>query len=112
MLIARCNNRFNTLIEKIPGKKIKYLSMWRGYVDTHNDACNHNLANALGNDYVYLHTSGHCDMDSLQNVISLLSPKAIIPIHTDNPDKFEQCFSKQLPVIRLHDGEVYELTQN
>ena len=113
VLIARCNNRFNTLIEKIPGKKTKYLSMWKGYVDTQNDAAyNHKLAKALGNDYVYLHTSGHCDMDSLQNVISLFSPKTIIPIHTDNPDKFEQRFSKQLPVIRLHDGEIYELTHN
>ena len=109
VLIARCNNRFNALIDKIPGKKSKYLSMWKGYIDTQNEAYNPDLAKALGNDYVYLHTSGHCDMESLHNVISLLSPKAIIPIHTDNPDEFEQRFSKQLPVIRLHDGEFYEL---
>lgn len=50
-------------------------------------------------------TSGHCDMDSLSSVISLLNPKAIIPIHTDNPDEFVQHFKNDLSVIRLHDGE-------
>ncbi|MBO4483434.1 MAG: hypothetical protein J5735_06400 [Prevotella sp.] len=109
VLIARCNNKFNTLIDKIPGKKTKYLSLWKGYVDAKNIAFNPDLAKAMGDDYVYLHTSGHCDMESLQNVISLLSPKAIIPIHTDNPEEFVQRFSKELPVVRLHDGEIYEL---
>lgn len=109
VLLARPNNRFKTLIEKIPGKKTKYLSMWKGYVDANNEAYNPDLAKAMGDDYMYLHTSGHCDMESLSCVISLLKPKAIIPIHTDNPDEFELRFKSELPVIRLHDGEECEL---
>lgn len=109
VLLARPNNRFNTLIEKIPGNKTKYLSMWKGYVDSNNEAYNLDLAEALGSNFVYLHTSGHCDMDSLSNVISLLKPKAIIPIHTDNPDEFVRRFKDKLPVIRLYNGDVYEL---
>lgn len=109
VLLARPNKRFNTLIEKIPGKKTKYLSMWDGYVDPKKDAYNPNLAKVLGSDYKYIHTSGHCDMDSLSNVVSLLKPRAIIPIHTDNPDEFEKRFKSELPVIRLHDKEEYNL---
>lgn len=97
------------MIEKIPGNKTKYLSMWKGYVDSNNEAYNLDLAEALGSNFVYLHTSGHCDMDSLSNVISLLKPKAIIPIHTDNPDEFVRRFKDKLPVIRLYNGDVYEL---
>ena len=110
VLLARPNDRFNKLIEKIPGKKTKYLSMWDGYVDPNKEEVyKRDLAEALGSNYKYIHTSGHCDMDSLSNVISLLKPKAIIPIHTDNPDEFVQRFNEQLPVIRLHDGEAYGL---
>lgn len=109
VLLARPNNKFSMLIEKIPGKKTKYLSMWKGYVDPKNEAYNPDLAKNLGSDFVYLHTSGHCDMDSLSSVISLLKPKAIIPIHTDDPDEFVKRFSNELPVIRLYDGDAYEL---
>lgn len=111
VLLARPNDRFNKLIEKIPGNKSKYLSMWRGYIKPENEAYNRDLAMALESGYEYLHTSGHCDMDSLSDVISLLQPKAIIPIHTDNPEEFEQRFKEEVPVIRLHDGDVY-LTQS
>ena len=109
VLLARPNSRFSTLIEKIPGDKTKYLSMWKGYVDAKNEAYNLVLAEALGNSYEYLHTSGHCDMNSLSNVISFLKPKAIIPIHTDNPNEFVRRFKEELPVIRLLDGEECDL---
>lgn len=36
VLIARANYRFDRLIEQLPGKKIKYLSMWNGYLDEKN----------------------------------------------------------------------------
>ena len=109
VLLARPNDRFNTLIEKIPGKKTKYLSMWKGYVDPNNEACNKVLAKALESGYEYLHTSGHCDMESLSDVISMLKPKTIIPIHTDNPDEFVRRFKEELPVIRLYDDEKCDL---
>lgn len=110
VLLARPNDRFNKLIEKIPGNKTKYLSMWDGYINPDKkEVYNRALTKALGNDFVYLHTSGHCDMNSLSDVISLLKPKAIIPIHTDNPEEFEQRFKEEVLVIRLHDGDICEL---
>ncbi|MGN0212453.1 MAG: hypothetical protein ACI4AN_05855, partial [Muribaculaceae bacterium] len=65
-------------------------------------------AKSVGNDYEYLHTSGHCDMKNMRELFRLLQPKAVIPIHTDDPDKFAKQFCDEWPVIRLFDGQSIE----
>ena len=106
VLVARANQRFDNLIERLPGEsKVKYLSMWKRYVDPACPAYNPNLANSLGENFKHIHTSGHCDMGSLRNLFDMLRPKAIIPIHTDNPKAFVDLFSYERPVILLADGE-------
>lgn len=113
VLIARTNARFDKLIEQMPttnGKK--YLSMWNGYVNPSMSAYNPALAKSLGSDFVPLHTSGHCDMKSLEELIALLAPKTIIPIHTDNPQAFATLFHDKWPVRLLIDGETFSLSNN
>ena len=105
VLIARANKHFDNFVERLPGDKQKYLSMWKGYVDNSNDAYNENLAAALGKDFELLHTSGHCDMKSMRELFRMLQPKAIIPIHTDNPTKFAELFCNEWQVHILNDGE-------
>lgn len=48
-----------------------------------------------------------CDMNSLDELFSSLRPKAIIPIHTDNPRAFADLFYDKWPVILLNDGETF-----
>lgn len=105
VLIARVNPRFNNFIEKLPGEKTKYLSMWKGYVDPNNEAYNSNLAEVLGDKYKPMHTSGHCDMNSMREFLRLLNPMAIIPIHTDSPTDFARLFCDEWPIILLDDGD-------
>jgi len=105
VLIAQANERFDHLIERLPGDTQKYLSMWRGYLKEGTDAYNPRLAQSLGNDYQYLHTSGHCDMKSMRELFRHLQPKAIIPIHTDSPDEFAKLFCDEWPIITLNDGQ-------
>ena len=105
VIIARSSNRFDNLLEHIPGEKQKVLSMWNGYVKEGTDAYNENLANSLDGEYDYMHTSGHIDMKDLREFFHQLQPKAIIPIHTDNPDEFAKLFCDEWPVIRLYDGQ-------
>ena len=107
VLIARSNPRFDNFIERIPGEKQKYLSMWNGYVKESSEAYNPKLANSLGGNFLYMHTSGHCDMKSLRTMFELLSPRAILPIHTDNPDGFAELFSDRWHIIRLQDGDSF-----
>ena len=105
VLIARATPRFDHLIERIPGEKQKYLSMWDGYVKEGTETYNKNLADSLGKDFKYKHTSGHSDMNSMREVFRQLRPKAIIPIHTDAPEKFAEQFSDEWPVKLLNDGD-------
>jgi ribonuclease J len=107
VFIARTTPRFNHLVAKLPADdKQVYLSMWNGYLKE-GPAFNSALAEAVGKDYLYMHTSGHCDMDSIHKLIALVKPKAIIPIHTDRPNDFAELFCNEIPVIRLNDGETF-----
>ena len=105
VLIARANERFDKLIERLPEEKHKYLSMWKGYVEEGGEAYNPSLAKSLGKDFEYLHTSGHCDMKSLHEFFHMLCPLSIIPIHTGNPQAFADLFCDEFPVTVLNDGE-------
>ena len=112
VLIARPNQRFDKLIEQIPGEKKKVLSMWNGYVKEGSDTYNENLAKSLNEDFDYMHTSGHIDMADLREFFRLLHPKGIIPIHTDNPEEFAKVFSNEWPILVLNDGDSISLTHN
>lgn len=107
VLIARPSPRFDNLIEQIPGEKKKILSMWKGYVKEGTDAFNENLAKSLDKNFDYLHTSGHIDMANLRMLFSILKPKGIIPIHTEEPEAFAKEFGNEWPVILLNDGDSF-----
>lgn len=108
VLVARQGERFDNLLNQLPDEgRVKYLSMWNGYLDESKAAYNPALAKYVGDEYRYLHTSGHCDMKSLDELITELDPKAIIPIHTDNPRAFADLFCDKWPVILLNDGEYF-----
>ena len=108
VLLARRGERFDNLLNQLPGEgRVKYLSMWNGYLDELKAAYNPALAKSVGDEYRYMHTSGHCDMKSLDELISELEPKAIIPIHTDSPRAFADLFCDKWPVILLGDGESF-----
>lgn len=108
VLVARQGERFDKLLNQLPDEgRVKYLSMWNGYLDVSKAAYNPALAKSVGDDYRYMHTSGHCDMKSLDELITELDPKAIIPIHTDNPQALANLFCDKWPVILLNDGEYF-----
>jgi ribonuclease J len=51
-------------------------------------------------------------MKGMRQFFKLLNPKAIIPIHTENPDKFVELFGVEWNVLRVHDGELIILKSN
>ena len=106
VIIARSTPRFDNLLSRLPATNRKvYLSQWNGYLNPENKAFNFALAKSVGPKYEYFHTSGHCNMQSLETLINQLCPKAIIPIHTDNPQAFANLFCDKWTVILLKDGE-------
>jgi len=109
VIIARPNERFDNLMTKIPGEKVKILSMWNGYLKEGTDAYNENLAKSLEDGYDYMHTSGHIDMKDMHEFLTLLKPKGVIPIHTDNPEQFAKEFGNEWQVHLLNDGNSISL---
>lgn len=110
VLIARPTPQFEELIESFPAKKSKkYLSMWEGYVKPDSPAFNEALAKALGGNYEYVHTSGHADTNTLKTLFSQVWYDVIIPMHTENPEKFMEVFSDcDYNTRLLKDGEIFD----
>lgn len=110
VLFARTTPQFEAFIESFPAQKsMKYLSMWKGYVNPDFPAYNESLAKVLGEEYEYVHTSGHADTETLKTLFSHVRYDVIIPMHTDNPKKFMEVFGESEYSIRLlKDGEILE----
>lgn len=111
VLIARSTPQFLSLIDTFSKDKTqKYLSMWNGYLDPESPAYNENLAKAIGPDYVYIHTSGHADAETLKELLWRVDADMIIPMHTSNPKRFLELFPENDWQIRLiKDGETINL---
>ena len=81
-------------------------SFWQGYLDRPDwTELKRHLAEVNG-DFVPAHTSGHIFMDDLINFVQSINPKQVIPIHTFEPEAYEQHFDD---VRRLNDGEPIEV---
>lgn len=87
-------------------------SQWLGYLEEKfNDKKNVELFKTLQQKYnwVYAHTSGHADLDSLKIFSSSLRPKKLIPIHSEYKKEFTQHFDN---VVILEDNEEYDVKQS
>jgi ribonuclease J len=53
----------------------------------------------------HIHTSGHASPVDLKRFAEALAPKALVPIHSFAPEKYEWLFSN---VVYRDDGEWWE----
>lgn len=111
VLLSRSTPQFTSLIETFSKDKTKkYLSMWKGYLNSDSPAYNEELAKAVGDEYEYIHTSGHADSLSLEQIFMHVDADMIIPMHTTNPVKFLERFPLNSWQIRLmKDGETIDI---
>ena len=85
--LVRGTEKFISQIKEFHKDDVRIIySMWTGYIEE-------NLAlKALLETYpTYIcHSSGHVTKDDLIKFIELVNPDAIIPVHTDNPERLEE----------------------
>lgn len=65
-------------------------SFWNGYRETESMKLFLSECEKLGLKIVTLHTSGHADENALKRLIETVKPKALLPIHTENAERFSQ----------------------
>jgi ribonuclease J len=63
-------------------------SMWEGYkgMNSYTDVRTWIVENDI--DEKVLHTSGHADIFTMKELLDLLKPRKVIPIHTEYPDEY------------------------
>ena len=65
-------------------------SFWSGYRETESMKNFLSECEKLGLRIVTLHTSGHADECTIQKLIETVNPKILIPIHTENAQRFRE----------------------
>lgn len=83
-------------------------SQWGGYLKDKNGA-GAKLRAALaerGVELETIHTSGHASIKDLKRLAAAIAPKALVPIHTFEGDRYPQLFDN---VVRRSDGEWWEV---
>ena len=85
--LVRGTENFISQIKEFPKDDVRIIySMWTGYIEE-----NLALKTLLETYPNYIcHASGHVSKDDLIKFIELVNPDAIIPVHTDNPERLEQ----------------------
>lgn len=75
-----------------------FYALWKGYQEQPNVRKFLDFMRGKGVKIHTLHTSGHADSQTIDALISAISPKTIIPIHTENAEYFEK-FSDKVNVV-------------
>ena len=69
---------------------ILFYGMWKGYLEQEDMKEFVDFMKSMGAKLHILHTSGHADEMTVENLIKDISPKTIIPVHTENAKWFSK----------------------
>ena len=85
--LVRGTENFISQIKEFPKDDVRIIySMWTGYIEE-----NLALKTLLETYPTYIcHASGHVSKDDVIKCIELVNPDAIIPVHTDTPERLEE----------------------
>ncbi len=108
LMMVRDNVEFRRIMRKFdPEQSIILYSMWDGY-RTRPGSTIPSFLDIISR-WEPFHTSGHVSVEDLQEVIEIVDPGIIIPIHTDKPEALKEICSERT-VVLLNDGIVYDVS--
>lgn len=81
-------------------------SQWAGYLTDEKTGALLAALKAQGVGLEILHTSGHADIPDLKRLAAAIAPRALVPIHTFEAERFPSLFEN---VVVRHDGEWWEV---
>ena len=65
-------------------------SFWSGYKNDEKMKAFLSECKAMGLKIEALHTSGHADENAVRKLIDTVNPDVIIPVHTENAERFKE----------------------
>lgn len=80
-------------------------SQWEGYLEKGSYTEMEEWLKGLGIEMTHIHTSGHASPVDLKRFAEALAPKALVPIHSFAPEKYDGLFAN---VVSRDDGEWWE----
>jgi ribonuclease J len=83
-----------------------FYSMWDGYLKEASEARIRDWADSHQIPFLQLHTSGHAGPADLQRFANALNPKVLAPIHSFQPERYQEFFPR---VVLWPDGEWWDL---
>jgi ribonuclease J len=86
----------------LPGNARCLHSRWSGYRDKPDWQSVETALNAAGGDTIQAHTSGHIYADDIASLVRQINPRALVPIHTFEPEGFRGIVPN---VCLLNDGD-------
>jgi len=85
-------------------------SQWKGYMSEEYNPKRCRSFKELEKDprvsFLYAHTSGHAVLKDLQRFAKAVSPKMLIPVHTEHKERYREYFDN---VKLLEDGEEFQI---
>lgn len=81
-------------------------SMWPGYLKDLNGRRLVGSLELAGLPFVLDHSSGHASVKDLQRLVAGLSPRKVVPVHTEGADRYRELFPS---VCRWKDGDWWGL---
>ncbi len=105
------HNQIKRLIkETSPSSSTIIYSLWDGYLNKeYNNAYSSSLdalQSIKNTEFIQIHSSGHADFKTIDTLIKKISPETILPVHTENPERFEKHYKN---TVLLKDGEVFAI---
>lgn len=79
-------------------------SMWKGYLKKEYTKTFVDYLKSLSFAIYHIHTSGHADIEDLQEMVNAINPKYIVPIHTFEGNSYQNIFRGN--IIQCNDGDV------
>ena len=102
VMLVRANDKFKPILHTFDNNAFIY-SQWLGYLKKENEEYKR-IQDFVPKDYIYLHTSGHATPEAIKEVIKIINPNVVIPIHTEQKEKMRELTDK---AIILEDKEEY-----
>ncbi len=107
LMVFRASMLETDFAGRLPPGTLCLHSRWEGYLEQPDALDVNHAINNAGGQMIQAHISGHIRREDIFDLVELLKPRAIVPVHTFERQQLSQRFQN---VLQLNDGELFEVS--